>query len=406
MITVVQILSLILFAYFALNILYLFIFAIAGRVVKPQPLPVSTAKKKIAVLITSHKEDKVILQTLAAACTHNYPASYFDVYLAADHLHEDTVSRLKLLRASVFPVAFEKGSKARSLHFLLNQIDKNDYEIALVLDGDNIMLPGFLEEINTAFHQGCGAFQGHRTAKNLDTPVAVLDALSEEINNHLFRKAQRAMGLSASVVGSGMAFTFTKLREIYNKPGILDNPACDREVDFELMKADVTVEYSHRARLLDEKVATENVFRNQRRRWMESQLRHLTLFFSGKTGIPHTKNYWNKLFINLMPPRLILLTALLVILGLLLVLHEWTAIVVSPPLPWWLILTGMYLLSLCISIPRSHYRLRTLKSLLHIPIIVFSYLKAAAGIQSHRTEFIHTPKRYVVSDKTPPEKSS
>src|SRR5690606_24787283 len=129
------------------------------------------------------------------------------------------------------------------LNYLLNTINENDYDIALVLDGDNIMQPGFLEKINTAFNNGFNAVQGHRTAKNKNTPLATLDALSEEINNHLFRKAQRVLGFSCALIGSGMAFQFKKLKEIYNKPGIIDNPACDREVDFEIMKADITIEY-------------------------------------------------------------------------------------------------------------------------------------------------------------------
>lgn len=397
MIPILQILALIVFAYFALNVLYLFVFAIVGRVTKPKSFPAAPTKKKIAVLITSYKEDRVILETLAAAGNHNYPKSCFDVYLAADQLHDDTIRQLQLLPARVFPVTFEKGSKARSLHFLLNKIEKDDYEIAVVLDGDNIMLPGFLEEVNAAFHQGCQAFQGHRTAKNLDTPIAVLDAISEEINNHLFRKAQRAMGFSASVIGSGMAFNFSKLKEIYNKPGILDNPACDREVDFELMKANITVEYSHHARLLDEKVATEKVFRNQRRRWMESQLRHLALFFTTRIT-SYTTDHWNKLFINLMLPRLILLTILLILLGLLSGLQQWTTFTPHPPLSWWLITTGICILSMILATPASYYRSHTLKAVLYIPVIAFSYLKAALGIQRRRSDFVHTPKRYISSD--------
>ena len=71
---------------------------------------------------------------------------------------------------------------------------KNDYEIAVVLDADNIMAADFLTKINTAFDKGFTAVQGHRTAKNINNSWAVLDAISEEINNHIFRKGTPGTG--------------------------------------------------------------------------------------------------------------------------------------------------------------------------------------------------------------------
>jgi cellulose synthase/poly-beta-1,6-N-acetylglucosamine synthase-like glycosyltransferase len=290
-------------------------------------------------------------------------------------------------------VQFESGSKAKSLHYLLNNIDAGNYDIGLVLDGDNIMLPGFLEEINAAFQKGYAAVQGHRMAKNKNTAIAILDAISEEINNHLFRKAQRVLGFSAAVIGSGMAFEFKKLKEVYNKPGITDNPACDREVDFEMMKAGIVVEYIAGAGLLDEKVAREKVFRNQRRRWLESQVSHLQLFFSRKEHVPHkTKDYWNKLFINLLPPRIIFLSIFFLIF-LICLLQLWLP-VTGIVFIYWLGLFILYVICLLLSIPARFYNMRTLKALFHLPFIVWSFLRAAMGMRLHRHHFVHTPKSY------------
>ena len=61
-------------------------------------------------------------------------------------------------------------------------------KLSMILDADNIMKEGCLESVNAAFQEGANAVQCHRTAKNQQTSVAVLDAISEEINNHLFRK--------------------------------------------------------------------------------------------------------------------------------------------------------------------------------------------------------------------------
>ena len=50
--------------------------------------------------------------------------------------------------------------------------------------------------------------QGHRIAKNVNNSFAILDAISEEINNLIFRKAHRVVGLSSALIGSGMAFDY------------------------------------------------------------------------------------------------------------------------------------------------------------------------------------------------------
>lgn len=391
----IQILFLAIFALLSAGIGYLLVAAVAGRLRRQRNYPTDEHKRKIAVLITTYKEDDVILETASKACSHDYPSSRFDVFIAADQLKPETIVQLQRLPARIHPLMFESGSKARSLNFLLNRLDINEYDIALVLDGDNIMLPGTLEKINTAFARGYRAVQAHRTAKNLNTTIAVLDALSEEVNNHLFRKAQRVLGLSSTTIGSGMAFEPFRLKEIYNKPGILDNPACDRVVDFEMMKQGVEVEYIDDALVLDEKVAVENVYRGQRRRWLESQLIHLRLFFSRREKVSRkTRDYWNKLFINLLPPRMLFLAIFAAISIVVLAGYLARTNVTGIAWPWWALLFAAYLLSILLSVPTGFYNLRTLKAILSLPLLVFSFIKAAFSLKPGRKEFVHTPKSY------------
>ncbi|MBA4168369.1 MAG: glycosyltransferase, partial [Chitinophagaceae bacterium] len=358
----------IIFIFSAIDIVYLLIFSIAGHFKRNIHYSVHPDKKRIAVLITSYKEDEVIINTVQSASLHNYPSGKFDIFLAADQLRPETLHELKKLNINVTEVDFEKGSKAKSLNYLLNNsISENAYDIALILDGDNIMQDDFLEKINAAFHNDFRAVQGHRTAKNKNTPVAILDAISEEINNHLFRQAQRLMGFSSSIIGSGMAFDFKKLKQVYNKPGILDNPACDREVDFEMMKAGVVVEYIEDAFVLDEKVSKQDIYRSQRRRWLESQIIHLNLFFSGKESVSHkTKDYFNKLFINLIPPRIVFIVLFILIFIIYLVLYLLHSRNTFLRVEAWIVLFIAYVLSMVLSIPRKLYTRNTLFALAYL----------------------------------------
>jgi cellulose synthase/poly-beta-1,6-N-acetylglucosamine synthase-like glycosyltransferase len=390
---ILHIFLLILFIYLAINTVYFFIMAVAGKIYHPVLYKPNPDKKKIAVLIPTYKEDEVILNTARKAAGHDYPSAFFDVYVAADQLKTETISLLKAIPVNVMEVQFEISSKARSLNYLLNHIPENEYDIAIIIDGDNIMLPGCLEKVNAAFQQGFRAVQCHRTAKNKNNSVAVLDAMSEEINNHIFRKGQRAMGFSSNTIGSGMAFEFKKLKEIYNKPGILGNPACDREVDFEMMKADICIEFIDDAYVLDEKVSSLAVYQRQRTRWLESQIIHLRLFFNNKNGvIPKTKDYWNKLFSNLAPPRLIFLLVYFLVFVLYIVEYFSGYSILYPHYSWWLLLTIMYFLVFIISIPGSFYSWSTFKAISQIPLLVLSLVKSLFKMEVNRKEFIHTPK--------------
>ncbi len=55
---------------------------------------------------------------------------------------------------------------------------------------------------------------------------------------------------------------------------------------------------------------------------------------------------------------------------------------------------GLYFLTLLISIPRSFYSMQTLGALSHVPLLMFSMIRAVLQMKKKRTEFIHTPKSF------------
>jgi cellulose synthase/poly-beta-1,6-N-acetylglucosamine synthase-like glycosyltransferase len=393
--TILHIIFLILFVYLVINTAYFFIITIAGLFYRKPKYGVNEKKKRIAVLIPSYKEDHIIVNTARKAAQHDYPKEYFDVFVAADQLQKETIEQLRAIPVNVLEVQFEIGSKARSLNKLLNHIPENDYDVAIILDADNIMMPGVLEKVNDAYQHGFRAVQTHRTAKNRNTPVAILDAMSEEINNHIFRRGQRAAGFSCSTIGSGMSFEFKKIKEIYNKPGILGNPACDREVDFEIMKANICIEFIDDAFVLDEKVSSKAVYERQRTRWMESQIIHLRLFFDKKSGhVPKTKDYWNRLFYNMVPPRLIFLFSFFLVFLIFLVEYFTNYSILYPSYIWWFGLTLVYLSVFPLSMPANLWTWSTFKAILHVPGLVLSMVRALFKMKVSRKEFLHTPKAF------------
>jgi len=386
------------FVYLAANTGYLFFIAVCGRLIPGKKFISNPEKYQIAVLIPCYKEDLIILNTAREAKAHNYPELRFSVTVIADKLKPETV--LKLRQIPVVVLEVDVNMKSRSLHAALETNKVSDADMVMILDADNIMAAGCLEKVNAAFHAGYQAVQCHRTAKNKNTAVANLDAISEEININLFRRGPAVAGLSAAPIGSGMAFKTSLIREIFSTAEILENPGEDREIDMQLMRRKIKMEFIDDALVYDEKVASAAVFEKQRVRWLEAQVNHLRRFsHEDMQDAPKTWLYYNKFFQNLLLPRVLTLLVFCIILfivGLQWLLH-WPLLAPSPPV--WFVMIGIYFLTLFISIPASFYSLQTLRALSTVPILMLSMVKAVLQMKRNRKEFIHTPKSFTTEDK-------
>ncbi len=392
---ITNIFFLILFIYLAFGVVYLFVFSFAGLFRKRLRFQSAPEKKSIAVIIPSYKEDNVILDTARRAAQHNYPDNKFQVYVVADNLKVETIIRLRAIPVNVVAVKFDKSTKAKSLNAALNRIPKDQFEIAMILDADNVMKPDCLEWVNWWFQSGARAVQCHRTAKNQQTPVAVLDAISEEINNHLFRKGPAALGLSATLIGSGMAFRFQALKEIFDIPHILTNPGEDREVDIQLMRNQTKVEYAHEAIVYDEKVSSAAVFERQRVRWLEAQVTHFRRFRQADVkSSKKTADYWSKFIQTILLPRSLYILTFSLFFFLIIVELTFKITFLYPFAGWWWLLMSLFVVSLLMAVPASFYNRKTLNAILHLPVLIYKMVRALLRIKSNRTEFLHTPKTY------------
>ncbi|ARM31229.1 glycosyltransferase [Prosthecochloris sp. HL-130-GSB] len=203
-----------LFIYLLLATLHLLVFSIAGCFYHQETRPATASRyRKFAVLIPAYKEDAVILSTARNASVQTYPTEKFDIVVIADALQNTTIEQLKKLPVTVLEVSFENSTKAKSLNAAERSLD-DSYDAIVIIDADNLMEKQFLEKANAAMDSGLRVLQTHRTAKNISTPVALLDAASEEINNHIFRKGRRTLGLSAALIGSGIVMEASLFREM------------------------------------------------------------------------------------------------------------------------------------------------------------------------------------------------
>ena len=176
----------VLFGLYSIPVIYLFVFSIASLKKNKALSGTPSTMRRIVVLIPAYREDCVIEESVEACLAQDYPHDRMEIVVISDQMEEATNQRLSELPIRLIKVEFENSTKAKSLNFALDLLP--EFDIAVVLDADNLMEVSFLSKINSAFENGSRIVQGHRTAKNTNTSYAILDALSEEVNNSIFRK--------------------------------------------------------------------------------------------------------------------------------------------------------------------------------------------------------------------------
>lgn len=389
---VVSVILLVIFIYLSISVIYAFVFSVAGRLGSLAETPTTGIYRKFAVLIPSYKEDEIILETAKQALKQTYPKDQYDVVVIADSLKSSTLQILRSLPIKVVEVSFEVSTKAKSLNEALSILPPT-YDYALILDADNIMAVDFIEKLNAVLVKtGVSAVQGHRVAKNLNTNFAILDAVSEEVNNHIYRKGHRVLGLSSGLIGSGMAFDFMYFKDI-----MATNKAIggfDKELELKLLRDNVEIEYVEDALVYDEKVENSEVFGNQRRRWMSAQFYYLRNYFF--QGLWHlikygNINFFDKAFQQFLLPRVLLLGSLIIFSTISLILEFGLGIYSYPGVNWWMFALFINVSGILLAVPDHYYNRKTFGAAMSLPKAIIIMFMTLFKLKGANKKFIHTP---------------
>lgn len=372
------------FGYLAITSLYIFVFAFAGLFPQRKLKPLNNKQLKFAVLIPGYKEDGVIEEVCQDALHQDYPQDLYDVVAICDSYLPETIAKLKKLPIKVIEVSFDISTKSKALNVAMAELG-DDYDVALILDADNLMAENFITKMNVAFQAGYKAVQGHRVAKNMDTNFAVLDAISEDINNHIFRKGSRNMGVSSAIIGSAMAFEYGFFKKMMGDVHAIGG--FDKEIDLKMCRDGITIEYIGDAYCYDEKVQKAEVFQNQRRRWISAQIIYFKRYFFKSFIAFITKgniDFFNKAFHTFLPPRILLLGFMGIIFLISLFFYP------APMAVYWMALFALVILTFIISIPRQFYNKQTLGAILSLPKGFFLMFLSLINVKGANKKFIHT----------------
>lgn len=388
LVDIIKIIQIVLLIYFGGTTLYLFVFALAGSLSGPAKNLTTDRYRHITVVIPAFMEDPVILEVIRSALEQDYPSDRFNILLVADTFQQDTLEKLRGFPIKLVEVNFENSTKAKSLQLSLEHLSP-ETEVILILDADNLMEDHFLQKINAAAESGAVVIQCHRIAKNTNTSFALLDAVSEEINNNIFRNGHRALGLSSALIGSAMVFDVKLFRKYIPKLNAVGG--FDKELELMLLHDNIRIEYLNNAFVLDEKVQNAHVFYKQRKRWISSQI-----YFFGRDFLKsvyhlfrhRNLDYFDKTLQFSLPPRILLLGIVVLIGALNLIIPD------MPFFYCWAGILSLILITLIISIPRRFFNSKTLKALISLPGIFLLMILITLRVKGGNKTFIHTEHSY------------
>lgn len=374
--------EIIIFWILAMSVCYLFVFSIASQFYHKPIYRNNNKLNKFAILFPAYKEDKVILKSISSFLNQNYPSNKYDIIVISDQMEDTTNKQLEQLPVRVLIANYEESSKAKAMNLAMQSITKEQYDMIIIMDADNVTTSDFLHEINMARNEGVKAIQAHRTAKNRNTDIAILDAISEEINNSIFRKGHVTLGFSSALIGSGMALDAEWFKQNVR---LLQTAGEDKELEALLLKDNIYIEYLDHLQVFDEKVQKKEVLKNQRTRWIAAQLS------SFKTSLPNFPkaffkgnfDYCDKIIQWILPPRILLLTIIFILTCLISIIRPQVS------LKWWMLL-ALLLCTFIVAIPQCYFNRNTLKAVVQIPSLVLIMLANFFKVKKTNKKFIHT----------------
>ncbi|MCE7066075.1 glycosyltransferase [Dyadobacter sp. CY326] len=317
------------------------------------------------IIVTAYEYTQQLPAVVSSLLQLNYER--YHIYVVADkcditglHFPADKVSLLRPEHVL--------GSNTRS-HFYAIRNFIRPHSHLTIIDSDNLTDPQYLHELNVYFNAGFQAVQGVREAKNLDTTYACLDA-ARDIYYHFYDgKILFGAGSSATLAGSGMAFTTALYKECL---GHLDvtGAGFDKVLQEGIVSRKYRIAFAEKAVVYDEKTTGSDQLVKQRARWINTWFKYFALgfkiFFNGLISFN-----WNQTLFGL-----VLLRPPLFIFLLLSVFFMFVNLFISIPVAiMWFVGLCVFVAGFYISLRKSETDPKIYQSLVNIPkFIAFQVL--------------------------------
>ena len=350
----------ILFLLLLIPVVYVLVYAIASLTKYQNPYPPAKRQHRFLVLFSVLRNGKQVIESVNFFLdTQQYPHDKYDIVVAATQLSEEDL--LTLLQMPVTIVVPDKDdcTKTYAIQQVMERYSPKEYDAIVLFNSDNRVVPNALELLNNAYYSGCDAIQAHRMAENLDKPLAVLSAATEEFNNRLFRKAHTKLGFSSALIGSGMMFDFEMFHRIAPR---LKGDDLTTAIEIELLRENIYTEYMEEIICYCKKTEDPSQYSRRRQRWIGLQVRNTWKAF-WQFPLAFLQGKWDlceKLLQWLMPSRA-MLVVYVIVCTIAITYLDWT---LSPK---WYMLSAVLFISFLMALPEGEISKRLRKSLWSIP---------------------------------------
>ncbi|GAA4911786.1 glycosyltransferase [Mucilaginibacter defluvii] len=391
---VVNILWIIIQVLIGYNLVLPFILYLCSLTSRKKLYPSSINEADYAVIVTAYEQTSSLPAVVNSILRINY--SNYLVYVVADkcdisNLYFDD-ERVVILRP---PETLANNIKS---HFYAINNFRREHDRVTIIDSDNLVHPSYLNELNKMFDAGFLAVQGVREAKNLDTTYARLDAARDIYYHYYDGKLLFNLGSSATLAGSGMAFTTQLYRDCLERKEI-SGAGFDKVLQAEIVGRNLRIAFTESAIVYDEKTTRSDQLVKQRSRWINTWFKYFGFGFTmiGK-GIGNASR--NQLLFGLIllrPPLFIFL----LLGGLFMFINLFVSITVAFT---WLVAFILFVLGFYIALAKSPTDKRIYQSLINIPKFIFyqvlSLTKARKANQhSVATQHYHTGENETTGER-------
>jgi len=225
-----------------------------------------------AIIVTAYQQTTLLPMVVDSILKLNY--NNYLIYVVADSCD---ISNLNFNNEKVVLLRPEEelASNIKS-HFYAIDNFKRAHDRLTIIDSDNLVHTEYLNELNHIFDENYQAVQGVREAKNLNTQYACLDAAGDIYYRYVDRYLLFKSGSSASLSGSGMAFTVSLYKECL---GNLQTSGAgfDKILQYEIIKRKLKIAFAEKAIVYDEKTSKPDQLIKQRARWINTWFKFFKL---------------------------------------------------------------------------------------------------------------------------------
>jgi cellulose synthase/poly-beta-1,6-N-acetylglucosamine synthase-like glycosyltransferase len=337
-----------------------------------------------AAIITAHQDTRFIAPFVDSFLKQTH--TRFKVYVVAD---DCDITQLSFTDERIVVLAPPEAlhSKIKSIQFAISHFT-HPPDALIIFDSDNLVHPNYLQNLNRYFQRGFRVVQTHMLSKNIDNTYARLDSIGHIYYTFFERTVKMQLGMSSAILGLGIAIEYALYQEInyHNTIG-----GFDKKLQSQLARKVKQIAFAEDAIVYDEKVEDAAVLEKQRTRWIYSYFGHFKeSWLLMKTGLQNMNAGQLLLGATMLRPPMILL--ILSVLALMVLSYF-----VQPVLLLvWGIILFLFVLTFILTIATKSRQKGMLRSIKHLPLLLFSQLKSLLKIKKAKQNFLKTEHRRII----------